>query len=101
MIRAIGKRSGKKVTVECAKQNGEWRFMFDGKRDYSLEVEIEDLRMNPRPIMATYWPECDALKIAAVLPYFFDRGGVEQIEVDDPEAKKELGTVESEEGVVY
>lgn len=101
MVKAIGLRNKKKLEVVCEKQDGLWRFSFNGKRDFELESSIQRLLFDDHPIMGTYWPVCDALKIAAALELFFDRGGVEEIDVDDPEAKKELSDVESEEGVVY
>lgn len=101
MVKVIGKKNGKEVTVECIKRDGEWFYSFNGKDDSRLAAEIRDLLMDSHPIMGTYWPVCEALKIAAVFPYFFDRGGLEKVEVDDPEARKELSEIEYEEGVVY
>lgn len=101
MVKAIGLKNKKKLTVEAESIDGRWRFSFDGERDPAQELEIEELLFNPRPIMGTYWAECEALKIASVLPYFFDPGGLELLDVDDPDAKKELAEVEYEEGVVY
>ena len=66
-----------------------------------FEREIDYLLLDDHPIMGTYWPVCEALKISAVFPLFFDRGGLEKVEVDDPEAEKELSELEDEEGVVY
>lgn len=101
MVKAIGLRNKKKLEVVCEKQDGIWRFSFNGKRDFELESSLQRLLFDDHPIMGTYWPVCEALKIAAVFPYFFDRGGLEKVEVDDPEAKKELSEIEYEEGVVY
>jgi len=102
MIKAVGVKNKKKISLECSRRDdGKVVYRFDGERDYSLESDIEILLLHPVPIMGTYWPECDALKIAAVLPYFFDRGGVDRIEVDDPEARKELADLGMDEKAVY
>lgn len=101
MIKAIGVKKKKKLTVECEKQGKYWLYTFDGEINGSYEQEIEILLMDEHPLIGTYWPVCDALKIAAALPYFFDRGGLEMVEIDDPEAEKELSDIEYDEKAVY
>lgn len=101
MIKATGLKNKKKLTIEAESIDGRWRFSVDGRRNPAIDLEIEELMFKPRPIMGTYWPKSDALKVAAVLPEFFDRGGLKKVEVDDPEAQKELAEIEYEEGEVY
>lgn len=102
MVTAKGKKNGSAMTVRCENQDGILVFTFNEAEDLEKEAEIDILLREPRPILGgTYWPECEALKIASVLPYFFDPGGLEQLDVDDPEAEKELSEIKFEEGEVY
>lgn len=101
MVTAKGMKGGRKLTVKIEDQDGLRLFLFDGADDLDKENEIDKLLRDPRPLMGTYWPICDALKLAAVLPYFFDRGGLEKLDVDDPEAEKELADLENIKEAVY
>lgn len=98
-IRAKGTKDGKKLSVEIeSRESGDFSFLFNGKRDSRLQIDIEVLMLGSVKMGGTYFPETDEEKLYAIMSgYFFDRAPDELYE----EGIKFGMEAETEEGVVY
>lgn len=74
MIKATGYKRGERLTVEIKQDGQHFEYLFNGKPDYDLQMEIELLCAKGVPIGGTFYPETEEMKRVAVLSgWFFDR----------------------------